>query len=75
MEIINVGHTNFVVKVETTGVQDPRSSLKSSWRLLTNTSTVHYFFHGCECGDLARFILSMLSTASQLANCTVSSNA
>ena len=56
MEIINVGHTNLVVKVETTGVQDPRPSPKSSWRLSTNTSTNHYFFDGCECGDLARLV-------------------
>ena len=56
MEIINMGHTNLVVKVETTWVQDPRPSLKSSWRLSTNTSTYHYFFNGWECGDLARLM-------------------
>ena len=30
MKIINMGHTNFLVKVEITWVQDPKSSLTSS---------------------------------------------
>jgi hypothetical protein len=42
MEIISLGHTNVLVKVELTWVQDPRSSSKSSWRLPTNTLNISY---------------------------------
>jgi hypothetical protein len=37
MEIINVGHTNYLVKVASTWVQASRSLSKSSLELLTNT--------------------------------------
>ena len=42
MQIINVGHTNFVVKVEVTRIQDLGSPPKSSLRLLTNTLHIIY---------------------------------
>ena len=42
MEIIKVGHTNFLVKVELTWVQRPRGFPKSSWRLPTNTLKISF---------------------------------
>ena len=37
VEIVGVGHTHFLVKVELMWVQDFGSFSKSSWRILTNT--------------------------------------
>ena len=42
--IINMGHTNFLVKVELTWVQDPWSFHKSSWSLPSNTIK-YYLWH------------------------------
>ena len=42
VDIIIVGHTNFLVKVELTWVQDFGISPKSSWRLPTNTLNISY---------------------------------
>ena len=42
MEIISVGHTNFLVKVELMRIQDLRSLPKSSWRLLPNALNSSY---------------------------------
>lgn len=43
LEIISAVHTNFLVKVELMCVQDPGSSSKSLWRLITDTLDIWYW--------------------------------
>ena len=40
MEIINVGHTNCLVRVEIMWAEDPRTSRQSSWRSPTDPLSI-----------------------------------